>query len=62
MEEDLGLKLETMIPWTASLMNFVGGASVLKDPGKEGVSVVRELTLTQGEERATRGGRAAPLY
>ena len=62
VEEDLGLKLETMILWSASLMNFVGGAFVLKDPGKEGVSVVRELNLTQGEERATCGGRAAPLY
>jgi len=37
----------------------------VEDPGVEGredVSGVCELTLTQGTERATRGGRAAPLY
>ena len=36
----------------------------VEDPGvegREGVSGVCELTLTQGTERATRGGRAAPL-
>ena len=110
VEEDLGLKLETMIPWSASLMNFVGCAFIeeaeghscgcdaeallvmmlcleehgvaatcvgvrrtgaafgdprVEDPGvegREGVSGVCELTLTQGTERATCGGRAAPLY
>ena len=37
----------------------------VEDPGvegREGVSGVCELTLTQGTERATRGGWAAPLY
>ena len=37
----------------------------VEDPGveaREDVSGVCELTLTQGTERATRGGRAAPLY
>ena len=40
----------------------------VEDPGvegrdtREGASGVCELTLTQGTERATRGGRAAPLY
>ena len=110
VEEYLGLKLETMIPWLASLMNSVGCAFIeeaeghscgwdaeallvmmlcleehgvaatcvgvrrtgaafgdprVEDPGveaREDVSGVCELTLTQGTERATRGGRAAPLY
>jgi len=37
----------------------------VEDPGVEGredVSGACELTLTRGTERATRGGRAAPLY
>ena len=110
VEEYLGLKLETMIPWSASLMNSVGCAFIeeaeghscgrdaeallgmmlcleehgvaatcvgvrrigaafgdprVEDPGvegREGASGVCELILTQGTERATCGGRAAPLY
>ena len=88
VEEYLGLKVETMFPWSAYLMNIVGCAFIeeaatcvgvrrtgaafgdprVEDPGvegrdtREGASGVCELILTQGTVRATRGGRAAPLY
>ena len=35
--------------------------SIMYSAHRVGVSRVHELALTQGEERATRGGRAAPL-